>query len=629
MGLLATLRRDHPAILSELRRIARKPPPARSTTNTVPGGTAQSPLTRADRIASVPVGDQVAGDHLDFRNSTFHDRVVGVQHNHYGPVSAPAEWRPVGEVGAVEFGVRPTRHVPGLPDVPPYVTRDCDEDLRAKLAHHGLVLILGERYAGKSYTAWHAVRSLADHRLYAPDPGEDLRDLVAALKGRPGKYVVWLDELTDHLGEGALEPRLLGRLTSHGAVVLGTMSPDEYYRRRAGIAPGDRVVAMARTVELPREWSEAELARLAAHDDDPRAYPAYMWSGKEGAASYFAIGHLLFDEWRRAGTRREHPRGRSLVRAAVDLARCGVMGAVRVDLLREVQEQYGTEERESFEDALAWATAPKFGASGLLVQGDEGGTWRAYGALVAEALRSDDLEPVPDAVWWMLLDATEGDALNQDAVVNAARTALRPRIERGEAEVMFRLGIYIGGDDGEALARRAADVGHQQAVEYMARRLLNRGAEGDALPYLEAAASSGISWAGLELGRIHGDRAEHWLREAAKAGDVEAARLLGELLMGKAGHENQTGAMHWCLTAYEAGDISAAVLLGRQRQGDGDAESAEMWYRRASDAGDMQGMHYLGVLLQLRGGESAKEGTELRRRAAGDDKPRPGPTTAG
>jgi hypothetical protein len=156
-----------------------------------------------------------------------------------------------------------------------------------------------------------------------------------------GKYVIWLDELTNHLGEGGLDPGLLGRFSSLGAVVFGTMSPDEYYRRRAGTTPGDRVVAGARTVELPREWTEAELQRLAAHEDGLRMYPAYMWSGREGVASYFAIGHLLFDEWRCAGTQGGHPRGQLLVRAAVDTARCGVAEAVSVELLKRVHEHCG------------------------------------------------------------------------------------------------------------------------------------------------------------------------------------------------------------------------------------------------------------------------------------------------
>ncbi|MEV0640087.1 hypothetical protein AB0I77_35150 [Streptomyces sp. NPDC050619] len=582
---------------------------------------------RLDVASTIPggsTGDQVAHDHVDFRDSTFHDQVVGVQHNvqhnvqnnHYGTVPAPADWRPVLHVGPLEFGVRPTRHVPGLPDVPPYVPRDCDDDLRARLAHNGLVLILGEPYAGKSYTAWQGVRSLEGHRLYAPDAGEDLRALLAALRGKPGRYVVWLDELTDHLGAGGLDPRLLGRLTSLGVVVLGTMSPEEYYRRRAGTAPGDRVVAAARTVEVAREWSEAELNRLAGHDD-PRAYPAYMWSGREGAASYFAIGHLLFDEWRRVGTQLDHPRGQSLVRAAVDLARCGITAAVPVELLRTVQEQYGAQERESFEDALAWATAPLFGVSGLLVQGEEEGTWRAYGALVAEALRSGgDLEPVPDEVWWTLLDAAreDGSPLGFTAVLDAARTALQTRIEAGDPAVALGFAVRTEGEEREGWLRRAADGGHPWAAVELALVLLDRTDEEGALPYLEAAAASGSRTAARHLGRLHRQAAERWLTRAAEAGDERAAGTLGELFAGVPGREND--AMRWHLKAYRRGEASSAVAIGRLLQLDGSKNEAERFYRRAADAGDAQGAYRLGILLSQKGPEHHAEAEALLRTAA-------------
>ncbi|MER7374394.1 tetratricopeptide repeat protein [Streptomyces lanatus] len=553
---------------------------------------------------------QVAGDHVDFRESAFHDRVVGVQHNHYGSVPAPAEWQPVGLVEPMEFGVRPTRHVPGLPDVPPYVPRDCDGDLWAKLAHRGLVLILGEPYAGKSYTAWQAVRSLEGHRLYVPDPGEDLRGLLAAMKGRSGRYVVWLDEVTDHLGERGLDPRLLGRITGLGAVVLGTMSPDEYYRRRTGTTPGDRVVAAARTVELPREWSEAELARLAAHEDDPRAYPAYMWSGREGAASYFAVGHLLFDEWGRVGTQLDHPRGQLLVRAAVDLARCGVTVGVPAELLKKVQAQYRAEEKESFEDALAWASAPMFGASGLLVAGERDGTWRAYGALVAEALRSGGLEPVPDEVWWTLLDAPESEApFERDAVLDAVRAALHPRFEAGDTELMVAFARRVDGDEREAMLRRAADAGHTGAVEELASHLLDAGDEESALWCLETAARSGSVWAAREAGRLHHDLAERWLRRAAEAGDGAAAHQLGMLLRGV----DNDAALHWFTRAADADYEQVATSLAGLLYNWGDLDGAEHWYRRGIALGDSGAMHDLTFLLRERGGHEEEVEALLRR----------------
>ncbi|MFE4968086.1 tetratricopeptide repeat protein [Streptomyces sp. NPDC056660] len=554
-----------------------------------------------------------AGDHVDFRSATFQDQVVGVQHHHYGGMPAPIAWRPADEVAPLEFGVRPTRRVPGLPEVPPYIPRDCDKRLRAELGHPGLVLILGEPYVGKSYSAWHGVQSLPDPVLCIPEPGEDLRALLTEPEGGHGRSVVWLDDLTDHLGDGRLGPRLLGRLTTLGVVVIGTMPADEYYRRRAGTEPGDRVVAMARTVEVPREWSEGELQRLAGHRRDPRAYPAFLWSGREGAASYFAIGHLLFDEWRRIGTQLEHPGGQLLVRAAVDLARCGVTAAVPAALLRAVRQRYAAEEREPFEEAFAWATTPLFGVSGLLVEGDEKGTWRAYGALVAEALRSGDLEPVPDEVWWTLLDAAEADApFDRGAVVDAARAALQPRFEAGDTAAMYAFAGRIDGEENAELLRRAAEAGHPEAAEELAERLLAAGDEETALRHLEAAAEGGSVSAAREAGRLHRDRAERWLRRAAEAGDGAAAHELGDVLVGP-GRIRE--AHFWYQQAYDTGFDQAAASLGGLFLNWGDPKTAEYWFRLGVDHGDARAMNGLAIMLgRTDGNEPERE--ELLRRAA-------------
>ncbi|MEU9154010.1 tetratricopeptide repeat protein [Streptomyces sp. NPDC048417] len=581
----------------------------------VPEGTGAADSEEpADPAASpAPDSPQSAGDHVDFRNATFQDQVVGVQHHHYGSMPVSIAWRPADEVAPLEFGVRPTRRVPGLPEVPPYIPRDCDKRLRAELDHPGLVLILGEPYVGKSYSAWHGVQSLADPVLHIPEPGEDLRALLTEPEGGHGRSVVWLDDLTDHLGDGRLGPRLLGRLTTLGVVVIGTMPTDEYYRRRAGTEPGDRVVAMARTVEVPREWSEGELQRLAGHRRDPRAYPAFLWSGREGAASYFAIGHLLFDEWRRIGTQLEHPGGQLLVRAAVDLARCGVTAAVPVALLRAVRRRYAAEEREPFEEAFAWATAPLFGVSGLLVEGDEKGTWRAYGALVAEALRSGDLEPVPDEVWWTLLDAAEADTpFDRGAVVDAARAALQPRFEAGDTVAMYAFAGRIDGEESAELLRRAAEAGHPEAAEQLAVRLLAVGDEEAALRYLEAAAEGGSVSAAREAGRLHRDRAERWLRRAAEAGDGAAAHQLGEMLMGR-GHRPE--ARHWYFRALSKGHQEVAFGLANLCLGAGDLVTAESWLRRGVDQGDARAMNGLALLLH-RMDRDDPEWEELFRRSA-------------
>ncbi|MGW2516562.1 hypothetical protein ACWC09_05925 [Streptomyces sp. NPDC001617] len=621
-GLLGELCRAHPQVFASLEEIARLQgaPTPTGTTSTVTAGGPRS-IAASGSIGVAITGDNstyVAGDHVDFGNSDFRDRVVGVQHNHhYGAAPAPVEWRPVDDVGALEFGVRRTRQVAGLPDVPPYAPRDCDEELRAELAHSGLVLILGEPCVGTSYTAWQAVRSLAGHRMYAPDRGEDLRALLPSLKGQPGKYVVWLDALIDHLGDGGLDPRLLVRFTSLGAVLLGTMRPGAYYGRRTGTEPAELVIAAARAVKLGREWSEAELERLAALDD-PRAYPAYMWSGGEGVASYFAVGHHLFDEWRRAGTQLEHPRGQLLVRAAVDLARCGVQGAVSAELLRRVQEQYRAEERESFEDALAWATTPMFGVSGLLVEGEQENTWRAYGALVAEAVGSGDLESVPDEVWWTLLDATreEGSGLDFPAVLEAARTALQPRIESGSPAVALGFARCTEGEEREQWLRLAVDAGDLSAAVELAQALRDRGDEDGALRHLERAAGAGSRSAAAALGSLLRQRAERWLRRAAEAGHGPAARELGDLLAG-VGREGE--AIRWYRKAAmaghgEVGGSLGALLIRWNRPG------GEDWLRCGAAWGDARGAGELAVSLGRKADRDQPEIDRLHEQAiAGGD----------
>ncbi|MET7473398.1 hypothetical protein ABZT17_03395 [Streptomyces sp. NPDC005648] len=609
LAWLQGVRRADPGLFAELRDIVTQ----RDEVAALRSGAVGSDIGEAvagDHQQLLLAQDHVAGDHVDFGGSTFHDEVVGVQHIHYGAAPAQVEWRPVRDVEPWEFGVPRDRHAGSLPEVLPYVRRDRDEELASQLRHPGLVLILGKAYSGKSHTAWNGVRSLEDHQIHAPNPDEDWRALVAGLRGEPGHHVVWLDELTDHLRVGGLDLRMLGLLTDLGIVVLGTMTPDEYYRRRAGTTAGDRVVARARTVELARQWSSAELERLRVLDD-PRAHPAYMWSGREGAAAYFAIGHLMFDEWRRAGTQQEHPGGRLLVQAAVDVARCGVAGPVPAELLERVYDNYADGSEETFESALAWAATPLFGVSGLLVRGDTPGTWRAYGALVGEALRSEDLLPVPEGVWWTLLGAAEHDlSLDHKAVHRAAQAALRSRIVAGDTAVMLRLAMFAESDEKEAWFRRAAERGDQKAITWLVELLLERGEERAALPYLEVAAEVDVR-AGARLGHILQDMALSRLTRAAERGDAAAAHSLGQLLAAWAGRE--TEALSWCLRAYAWGDASAAATVGRLLWSQHDASGAESWFEAARDAGDPEGTYRYALLLVDRDVESAALGESLLR----------------
>ncbi|MEL3948297.1 tetratricopeptide repeat protein [Streptomyces sp. LNU-CPARS28] len=469
---------------------------------------------------------------------------------HTTPAPGPASvdrWLHVGDLHRLWFGVRPTSRFRDEPGLTPYVRRDCDEELRSAVQRGqregGLVLVTGGPLSGKTMTAacaalFAGTETTPQPRVYAPHPGADLRDIAAEVHRRPDSYILWLDDLEGHLGPHGLTAALLSRLAQAHVLVLATMSDTAYDEHRFGGGPAARVLSGAHTVELSRRWSPAELARLA-QADDPRLTDAARWRGGRGITEYLALAPELWDEWRRARRSAAHPRGHLLVRAAIDLGRCGISQAVTSSLLRSVSETYGLRgietQQETFESALAWATEPRHGGTGLLVPGEEEGKWRAYGSLVADAGRWAEMPPVPDSVWgWALAAAYAEEDYDFVAVDCAFRNALLPRATAGEADAMRMLGERAD-DTGDVLEaerwyRRAVEAGDAGAVGLLGHLLTGCDALAEAIPFLESAAEAGSIEAAATLGRVHRRLAEYWLRKAAEAGDKAAAYGLAGLL---------------------------------------------------------------------------------------------------
>ncbi|MEV3856763.1 hypothetical protein AB0J38_20835 [Streptomyces sp. NPDC050095] len=546
-----------------------------TTTSTISGGTQQS-VTQAAHI--------------------------GTLNQHFGPVPDGVDWRPVHEVGPAEFGVRPTRRVPGLPDIPPYVPRDRDAELAERLTLNGLVLLLGKPVTGMSYTAWHAAHCLDGYQFYAPERGADLRALLGALRGSPGRYLLWLDDIEGHLGERGLEPGLLGRLTALGVRVLATMDADAYYERRTGSTPGDRVVGHAHTVELPRAWSDAEFARLAEQTEDPRAYEAYLWTDGNNPAAYLALGHLLYEEWQRLSARDADPDGVATVRAALDVARCGYAGAVPAELLRDLGAS----------DLGEWAVQERIGNVGFLMPGPEPDTWRAHGALVAGELRTAK-EPVSEERLWEMYEYTAPDSPEDRAVIETLAATLRPRAEAGDMEAAYELsGLLPFGPEAERLLRQAADAGMANAMSALGGSLLRHGRADEAVPYLEQAAAQGETWSALKLALHYRTRAEELFTGVAEKRPLHGLSL-GDLIAGTPGR--QAEAMRHYLAAWRAGNRLVGLRIAGVLHDWGDTDGAELWYRHAAAAGDPLAAYYLGVLLYNKRDHDT-EAEELLTRAA-------------
>ncbi|UZJ31061.1 tetratricopeptide repeat protein [Streptomyces endophytica] len=512
----------------------------------------------------------------------------------------PDGWPRTEDVDPVALGVRPTYRLPDLPQLPPYVIRDRDDALIAAVTRAreagGLVLVLGEPFAGKSRTALEAmVQGLAGFRVFAPARGTDLRGLPALLQGRPGRYVLWLDDLDGHLGDagGGLEPRLLAQLTALRVTVLATMREDAYDEHRH--TPHGRVLDLATVVELAREWSPIErdrLARRAARADDPRLGEVLWAGGPEGAAAYLALGPLLWDEWWRARRADRHPRGHALVRAALDLARCGLRRPLPMDLLVKVHEGYADVtgmDRESLADALAWATERRHGLLRFLIRGT-GDTWRAAPFLRHAAARHDTLPPVDGQIWGCALEvARTDDAYDYGAIAAAAREAFRRAAEAGDDKALHNLGVLAEslGERAEAEEwfRRAADGGQAQSAGRLGRMLADRGEGRAAEPYLELAAEAGDTEAATLLGKLLRTRAERWLGVAKEGGSAEAAYLWGDLRLAAGDDTDAFDSYHDAILAgcaEAAGRYGSLILLWNEHK------MAAVWLRRAADAGDKQ-----------------------------------------
>ncbi|MYW45417.1 hypothetical protein [Streptomyces sp. SID161] len=559
----------------------------------------------------------LTGDHVDFRQAEIHGPVIGVQIQHsYGarpPIAlpGPGDWPTATALEPLAHGVRAARRMRGRPPLPPYVPRDADAALVSAVESvtmdGGLVVVLGEPYAGKSRTALAVLASaLPQARVYAPDAGTDLRRLPDALRGATGLRVLWLDDLGGHLGDGGLDPRLLARLAGLKAVVVATLREDDFDEYRQ--TPRGRVLDLAQVVELPRQWSQAERAR-AAESPDPRLTEAAALSGAEGVAAHLAVEPRLWADFQHA--RRRHPRGQALVRAAVDLARCGLLGPLPQDMLVEVADGYGPPagpEPESVEEALEWAARERYGVLPLLRRAGPR-AWAAAGPLVSTARCDETFPPVDGALWQRALDvARTVEGHDVELVATLAGAAFERAIRAGDRRAMYRLGLLEEAEghqeEAESWFRRAAEAGVPEAVGHLGR-FLRRRADREAEPFLEQAAEAGDGDAATLLAEALLERAEHWLRAASTA---RAQRLLGDLRFC-ADDPEQTWLRY--TNAADPRDPDLARSMGMHHLVVAEPEFARAWLQRAVDAGDTVAAQLLRVLG--REGPSLNEAEEYFR----------------
>jgi uncharacterized protein len=439
-----------------------------------------------------------------------------------------ASWPRAADADPLVFGVHRARFLlHSGKSLPPYVRRDIDGDLHERLStaaeRGGLILLIGDSTAGKTRTAFEAMRRLfADYQVLIPLRDSDFGPLARVLDDIANRSLLWLDDLESYLRPGGLDPAVLTALIERRVPILATMRTEKYetYTSRNQFAQfGSAVLNSVEPIEISRLWSATELNRLAEQTDE-RLVEAATRHGPFGIAEYLAAGPSLLLEWHQASRVGGHPRGAALVSAAVDLARIGLRGPISEPILRRVHEHYLTKaggptlRPEPFDAALSWATQVRYGATSLLIPQEAQDTWQAFDYLVDAADRDGTGDRVPVETWNALLehDLTEVDlfVIGTEAIEagrkEVAESALLSLAEAGDPWAMYNLGcLYVdikevdawvgwwGGGSAAALAaakradeagiwwRRAAEKGHVESMYNLGLLLWGKGKneEGD------------------------------------------------------------------------------------------------------------------------------------------------------
>ncbi|MFC5005358.1 tetratricopeptide repeat protein [Dactylosporangium cerinum] len=476
--------------------------------------------------------------------------------------------RPVGAVRVREarprlLGVHAAIQLPGTAEeLPPYVPRDLDADLRADLtaaaAQGGFVLLLGGSSVGKTRALYEAVRAeLPEWWLLHPT---DTPTADAHAAAPTPRTVMWLDELQRYLNHRTgLPAGALRQLITAGTVVVATLWPDEYHIRIARPSVGqpdpyanDRdLLGFAQLIEVPETFSRAERRRgetLAGTDQRIRIA---LDTTDAGFTQVVAAGPALIRRWEHAPD--DDCYGKAVITAVLDAHRVGAHQPATNDFLQAAAPAYLTPAQQAnaprdwLDRGLAYATTPVHRATACLTPVPAsmgliaGYTTSDY--LRQHAQRTCRTAALPEPVWQALIahhhhpddtarlfDNARRRGQPNHAIALYLRADATPRNSFGRA--LIAAGIDLLAEQGRIDALRdLAATGNQLAVDRLAGLLAEQGC----LDELRDLATTGNGFAVDRLVDLlaeqgHIDEALQALRNHAATGDWHAAGRLADLL---------------------------------------------------------------------------------------------------
>lgn len=357
-----------------------------------------------------------------------------------------------------------------LGDGPPYVSRDVDAELDRCLVRGVFTILVGPSKAGKSRTAFEAIRrNCGDRELIAFSStalrGQTLAPLLdEAISATTQDKVIWLDGLYDFLRTGALTlPVLNGWLArAPELIVISTLRSHDLSELRGTSPDGigaefHQILDRAAMIPLMPNLTASETKQAA------EAYPGESFD--DGLGVHLVAGPRLVERYVEAvGT---CPEGHAVVTAAVDRYRVGIVESTSTDDIRALAEGYWSVLRphteftdEVFRRGLAWAASPVLSDVALLLKVPGEDDYQPFDYVTAfldgEVGRGVGHASIPDATWqWALRKAQEDDleAVGFSALVH------------DNHEISVAAFTALGrSDDPELAARGTLNVGHLAVV---------------------------------------------------------------------------------------------------------------------------------------------------------------------
>ncbi|MFD4549414.1 tetratricopeptide repeat protein [Streptomyces sp. NPDC058466] len=522
-------------------------------------------------------------------------------------------------------------------ELPTYVPRDIDADLRTTLEAHsktgGFILLVGPAASGKTRCAYEAIRAVLPHwRLFMPGDAATVTELVtggADLK----QGVLWVNDAQDFLtGPDRLKASTLRRLladTARPVILIGTIWPTTYDQLRTPAGStnsesgegedlnGDarEVLELARRFSLgawsDQEWERAE--QLIAVD--PRISQTSRHRGQAGLSQMLSAAPELIHRWEQAS----EPLGQAVITAAVVARRCDHPALIPVPVIEALAQEFfngaqrATADAGWLADALTWACRPVHHSAGiapLQAVGEAIGQidgyhvsdilvdYRAPCAPISE-------QQITPHLWERLTELATphaclpiGTAAYFSGLATHARSAWEHAASSGSTYAMFNLGylLFEQGDTEGARVwyTRAADAGHAGARRNLANLLLEQGDTESALIWYTRAADAGETsamWIVWILLCREGDEegAATWAERAVETSDTDT---LVNHMATMFEFTHTTLAPPTTDTNYTKAMRGLGDLLHAQ----GDIERARTWWQRAGDAGDADALSALDTL---------------------------------